>query len=369
MSVKRKAVALICGLTVAACSLSGCGVISAPTDDIAPHLISTPEASPVRPIDEFETVEMSPFSGKLTDEQYRLRVDELYSIVVDEGKKPILSTDDPVKPVYDGAIEMLNKYILNSWQDGSAAGVRNIVHTIHDWLVSSITYDFALYESSRNDENLKHNSAFYIDGVFVKNRAVCDGLARAVNFLCAIEGIDAVRVTGTYSSGPHAWNKVKIDDKWYNLDVTADSANYTVNDKDYAKQLSHGFFLLGDDTMRRFQPHLHLYDTLENIGTEDYSFYADKTVTVGENVYPCVITEQTMLNNLFADIAAQKRRIGKLEIQLKFKSKANVNDADMYAAEIAEAYGYIKNADFEVTANNRPYFQYPNGVYLFLFYI
>lgn len=368
MSVKLKAVAIACSLAVAA-TLSGCGIISTPTDDIAPHLISTPEASPERPIDGFETAEMSAFSGELTDEQYRLRVNELYSIVVEEGKKPILSSDDPVKPVYDGAIEMLDTYIRNAWQDGSAEGARNIVHTIHDWLITSVTYDFALYESSRNDEELKNNPAFNIDGVFVKNRAVCDGLSRAVNFLCAIEGIDSHRVTGTFLSGPHAWNKVKIDGKWYNLDVTADAANYTVNNNGYSTQLSHGFFLLSDDTVRRFQPRLHVFDMLENIGSEDYSYYSDKTVTVGETVYPCVITDQTMLNNLFDDISAQKRSIGKLEIQLKFKNKANVNDADMYVSEIAEAYSYIKKSDFEVNEKSRPYFQYPNGVYLFLFYI
>lgn len=366
MSSKLKSAFLACML-FGAFSLVGCGA-KTPTADIQPHLISTPDSSPVRPIDGFESVELSTFSGTLSDEQYRDRVDELYSIVVDDGKKPIFKSDDPVKAVYDGAINILDKYILNKWQDGSESGERSIVHTIHDYLITNVTYDFELFDSSRNDENLKNNPAFYIDGVFLNGRAVCDGLARAVNFLCAIEGIESMRVTGSYASGPHAWNKVKIGGKWYNIDVTADSANYTVNGG-YEKQISHGFFMLSDDSMRRFQPQAHVFDTLDNIALEDYSYYADKTVTVGEAVYPSVISSQAMLNNLFADIYAQKRTIGKIEVQLSFPDKANINAADMYASEIAEAYRQIKDADFSITNSTRPYFQYPNGVYMFLIYL
>ena len=40
----------------------------------------------------------------------------------------------------------------------------------------------------------------------------------------------------------------------------------------------------------------------------------------------------------------------------------------MYATEIAEAYRKVKKADFSFTATSKPYFQYPNGVYLFMIY-
>lgn len=335
--------------------------------DLTAHYIAEPESDPIRPIDVAEEQAMSDFSGSLSDEQYRARIDELYSIVVDDGKKPIFRGDDPVKPVYDNAVSILDRYILNSWHEG-ADGARSIVHTLHDYLVCEISYDFALFDSSRDDDT-KNDPAFYIDGVFINKRAVCDGLSRALNFLCAIEGVDCLRVTGSLGGVPHAWNKVKIDGAWYNVDVTADAANYVINNGEYGKQLSHGFFLLSDETLRTYNPNKHVFDTLENSAINDYDYYGNKTVSVGEETYPYVISDKNMLFNIFDDISELKGAVGKIELKLNFPGKTNVNNADMYAAEIAEAYARLKDPSFSMTATQRPYFQYPNGVYVFLMYI
>lgn len=367
MSARRKrpisiALALVASLVFmcAACSKTG------PSPDLAAHYIAEPEQAPVRPIESREEQAMSDFSGSLTDEQYRARVDELYSIVVDDGKKPVFSDGDPVKEIYDNAVGILDRYILNSWHS-DADGARSIVHTLHDYLVCEISYDFALYDSSRTDGN-KNDPAFYIDGVFLNKRAVCDGLSRAMNFMCAIEGVDCLRVTGSYAGVPHAWNKVKIDGAWYNVDVTADAANYIVDGGEYKKQLSHGYFLLSDETMRTYHPNKHVFDTLENSAVNDYDYYSNKTVTVGEETYPYVISDKNMLFNIFDDISKLKGAVGKIELKLKFHGKTNVNNADMYTAEIAEAYARLKDATFSMTSTQRPYFQYPNGVYVFLLY-
>ncbi len=364
---KKKTSAVFAAL-FAATALCGCSANASP--DIEPHLISVPSASPVRPIDSSET-QIIPYEVcDAGSEKYRERVDTLYSVVVEDGKKPVFSDGDPLAEVYGAAVDILDRYVLNEWH-GSTTGEYNTVHTIHDYLVAYVDYDFELYESYRNGDTSAMNSpSFDIDGVFLNKRAVCDGISRAFNFLCAIEGIESVRVTGTFMGVPHAWNKVRIGGVQYNVDVTADAANYSIGDSLY-KQISHGYFLLGDRTFRNFRagepPRRHVFEG-DFSGGEDYDYYADKALTVGGKTFSCVIKSAAELNALFEAVSAQKGEVGKIEVKLDFEGKINVNDGDMYAREIAAAYGKLKNADFSVTSSQKPYFQAPNGVYLFLMY-
>jgi hypothetical protein len=49
----------------------------------------------------------------------------------------------------------------------------------------------------------------------------CSGYAHAVQYFCDLSGIESMFITGTNEAGlSHAWNIVKIDGNWYNLDVT-----------------------------------------------------------------------------------------------------------------------------------------------------
>lgn len=341
--------------------------------DLQPHLIATPEEAPVRPIDSFETAELSPVpSGDLTDAQYRARLDELYYTVVDDGKKPIFSDGDPVKAVYDAAIEILDTYILNSWH-GNDDGEYKTAHALHDYLAYYIEYDQELYiEYQNGNTDVQNDPAFGIDGVFLNKLAVCDGLSRAYAFLCAIEGIESIRMVGTYAGGPHAWNKVRVGGKWYNADVTADMAHYVVSagkSTEYKHQIAHGHFMLSDETYRTFRPQMHVFsDTSACDALEDMEYFDGKAVSVNGTSYPSVITDQATLNSLFKSISSAKGAVGKIEIQLRFPDKANINDGDMYKAEIDEAYAHLKNPDFALNESQRPYFHYPNGVYLFLMY-
>lgn len=83
---------------------------------------------------------------------------------------------------------------------------------LHDWLCDNVFYS----------PNLEEESAFNIYGALVKGFAVCEGYSRAMQYLCNIYKIDCILVTG-YSSGVgHMWNQIKIEDNWYNLDITWD---------------------------------------------------------------------------------------------------------------------------------------------------
>lgn len=356
---------LVCGLAAAAAAfcMLGCGGNTA-SPDILPHL-SVAQTKHAVAIDRFEKFELPKADGT-SDAAYRERVELLYNTVVYDGKQPVFQADDPVLPIYSAAHDFLETYIHDDWNE--AEREVNTVHAIHDWLIYSTDYDFDLYQSylSGGTEYASH-PAFYIDGVLLGKKAVCDGLARTFNFLCAMEGIRSMRVTGSFSSGLHAWNKVNIKGEWYNVDVTADAVHYSVGSSNY-KQIAHGFMLVCDKTLSDFEPNGHEFVGTSFTAQSDYDYFSNSIVQIGSRTFPAVVKTQAELNAIFSSVYALDGKVGKLELKLDFANKTQVNSTDMYRAEIAEAYSKVKNVGFDISSGSNPYFRFPNGVYLFLIY-
>ncbi len=82
---------------------------------------------------------------------------------------------------------------------------------VHDALASAVTYELTA------DMNQSAYSAL------VNGKSVCAGYARAYQYLLQQLGIPCYYCTG-YSGGDHAWNIVKLEDGYYNVDVTWDDA-------------------------------------------------------------------------------------------------------------------------------------------------
>lgn len=82
---------------------------------------------------------------------------------------------------------------------------------VHDALASAVTYDLTA------DMNQSAYSAL------VNGKSVCAGYARAYQYLLQQLGIPCYYCTG-YSGGDHVWNIVKLEDGYYNVDVTWDDA-------------------------------------------------------------------------------------------------------------------------------------------------
>lgn len=106
---------------------------------------------------------------------------------------------------------------------------------LHDYLVNNVRY----YSYTDIDEipSLMHNAY----GALVQGEAVCDGIADAYCLLLRKCQIDNVVVTGRMGDR-HAWNKVKLDGEWYNVDVTSDACGKE-------RVLSHIYFNLSDASM------------------------------------------------------------------------------------------------------------------------
>ena len=91
------------------------------------------------------------------------------------------------------------------------------VKNIHDYLVLNIAYPSSY--SGRGVHTL--------DYALNEGVCVCDGYTKAFYFLCKANGIDCIIVKGLSINQAgvnesHAWNKVKVDGKWYTVDATWD---------------------------------------------------------------------------------------------------------------------------------------------------
>ncbi len=138
------------------------------------------------------------------------------------------------------------------------------VKAIYDYLCTNVEY-------SSNEEiadNDKHEHSAY--AALVGGEAVCQGYATAFYRLALEAGVDARCISGTGNGGPHAWNIVKLGNKYYNLDSTWD-----------AGRTEYGYFLLGSkfdsDHLRNGSAGVNLEGHLDYMSTEFTSAYPMST--------------------------------------------------------------------------------------------
>lgn len=117
------------------------------------------------------------------------------------------------------------------------------IKMIHDYLIDSIEYE--------ND--LTQNNVYDIYGALVNKRCVCEGYAKAFQYLMNESGIENTIVIGTGTNSRnktenHAWNYVKLDGQWYAVDVTWDDPILSIGGKltDHSRYAN---FLKGSKTM------------------------------------------------------------------------------------------------------------------------
>mgnify|MGYP002535627712 FL=1 len=92
------------------------------------------------------------------------------------------------------------------------------IKAIYDYICSNITYD---YVNLNDDSYLLKHTAY---AALINKTAVCQGYATLFYRLSLEAGVDTRVITGD-SGGPHAWNIVKLNGKYYNLDSTWDAGS------------------------------------------------------------------------------------------------------------------------------------------------
>ena len=113
------------------------------------------------------------------------------------------------------------------------------IYAAHAWLIQNVKYDKTLYKTGTVPA-ISHTA----DGVFNRGIAVCDGYSKAFIIIMEHYGIKSRMVTG----GAHAWNMVKIKNKWYHVDCTYDDP--IVNGSFNNRNVFLDFFLKTDKEMK-----------------------------------------------------------------------------------------------------------------------
>ncbi|MGG3455583.1 transglutaminase domain-containing protein [Paenibacillus rhizolycopersici] len=107
------------------------------------------------------------------------------------------------------------------------------IQAIHDYVVVNLKYDTDLQKYTAY-EGLK------------TGEAVCQGYALLAYELLKEAGIENRLVEGTAGDQLHAWNLVRLDNRWYHLDTTWDDPV-----PDVPKRVNYTYYLRTDEQMRK----------------------------------------------------------------------------------------------------------------------
>lgn len=138
----------------------------------------------------------------------------------------------------DSELEQKQSEILNSANEiikqtiTDEMSAEDKCRAFYDYFNNNTTYDDAAVEAAEKSNFKKgggwkeHEDAFNAHGVLADKKGVCQSYALSYKLLCSMSGVESRVITG-YLNGdlPHAWNSVKLYDKWYQTDCTNNSTN------------------------------------------------------------------------------------------------------------------------------------------------
>ncbi|MDE5756402.1 MAG: InlB B-repeat-containing protein [Clostridia bacterium] len=207
------------------------------------------------------------FAINCVEDEYECTTSDQLFYVLSHGYRPLLTSGSQAYRIYNKFKEIMRGICDDRMSDLQKA------RAIFDWLIINVYYDNNVAYTTLPEASYKYN-AFYLEGV-LNGAAVCDGLSKAYAVMCAIEGIDCVRVTGKLKDAKegdagHAWNKVQIMGKWFLTDATWGNIVVAVQEEDVISRYEYinGRYFLFTDEIRA---------DVDNYTSDQYSQYVANT--------------------------------------------------------------------------------------------
>lgn len=146
--------------------------------------------------------ELSSIEGKIATLEYRIQERrDIISVLAEVRKK--------------------RSYIAELCYEKAAGSEEKLLLCIYEFLMEHVSY---AYDELQKPACTKW--IYDIEGSLVRGRAVCLGIAQAVNYICTYLHVPCVLVTGKAELDghmvSHGWNLVEIDGCYRHLDVTCD---------------------------------------------------------------------------------------------------------------------------------------------------
>ena len=126
-----------------------------------------------------------------------------------------IPTEDQNKELADKVEEIIQYLDLDAKDDYSK------IFAIYNYVCQNVEYDWAATDKLAEwDGGLGYGQLAY--EALCEGKAVCGGIAKAVNLLMNQAGISSYYVEGLYYGIGHAWNLVELDGVYYFVDATSD---------------------------------------------------------------------------------------------------------------------------------------------------
>lgn len=203
---------------------------------------------------------------------------------------------------------------------------------LHDYLVDNGTYDFKALEAGKQNNYQsapeEFNDSFTAYGILVKGVGVCISYAEAYKLLCEEAGLECIVVTGDMNNIGHAWNKVKLGNMYYHVDVTN-------NDTDGAP------------------PPYPIYNASDKTVSADFT--EDKDYALDEELkkYECTDDSQDYYTKQGLTASSKQELKEKINQALKSGSKfyVKITNSDISRSDILEVLQEIEDSNNLTTIN------------------
>lgn len=178
------------------------------------------------------------------------------------------------------------------------------VKIIHDYIIKNVSYD----------TTCQNYSAY---SALIHKTSVCNGYALLAYKMLTYANIPCKYVTGYTSTNgvkqEHAWNLVKVDDKWYNMDITWD-------DTDKNNEILYDYFLKGSTNFE----YNHIRHTRYNYALFQ-AFYpiSDTDCIYTESIAGTTKTTSLSLKDISLSFTKKTLKKGK-KVSLSVKNKSNI---------------------------------------------
>lgn len=174
------------------------------------------------------------FSGVLNEHPDLYYVKKEYECSIIQSTMTVMS----IRAVYEEGLDDAK------WQSGVNAALAVVDEGMSDLQKAIVLHDYLTVNCEYDQENLingtvpdKSHSTY---GVFADRIAVCDGYALSYKYLLSQVGIDCYMVTSKEIN--HAWNLIKLDGQYYQVDVTWDDPTW-----DLVGRSVHTYMFRSDD--------------------------------------------------------------------------------------------------------------------------
>ena len=152
-----------------------------------------------------------------------------------------LYTENEISLINEKISFINNKYVKNEKNN------KNIIKIIHDYIIKTTKYD-----SDRSDLKIVKYKSNIAYGPLIEGYGLCGGYTDAMALFLDYYNIPNFKII----TENHVWNAVKLNNKWYHLDLTWDDP-VAPSGKDI---LEHTFFLINTKKLEEIEKQQHIYD-------------------------------------------------------------------------------------------------------------